>query len=115
MLAGVTAIPICFYAPETFGPVLLQQKAKRLRKETGDDFIVAPMELDNRKVRTILANSFATPFKMCFTEAIVGLSSLYLGLVYGTFYLSFQSYPIIFTGKSIFLVVVDVPTHLVSD
>lgn len=92
-------VPQLWLLPETFGPALLVQKAKKLREETGDDTFVAPAELEDRSIRRILRVAMTRPLEMLFTEAIVGCVSLYLAFVYGTFYMSFQSYPIIFQGK----------------
>jgi len=88
-----------FWQPETFGPALLIEKAKRLRVETGDDSFVAPAELEDRSVGRVLKAAFTRPLEMLFTEGIVAATSLYLAFVYGTFYMSFQSYPIIFQGQ----------------
>ena len=100
LIVGVAIlIPQFVWLPETFGPVLLIDKAKRLRAETGDDSFVAPAELEDRSVRRMLKLTLTRPLEMLFTEAIVAAISLYLAFVYGTFYMTFQSYPIIFQGK----------------
>ncbi|KAF8451557.1 major facilitator superfamily domain-containing protein [Terfezia claveryi] len=99
LIVGVaTLIPQIFWLPETFGPILLIDKAKRLRAETGDDSFVAPAELEDRSVGKMLKLTLTRPLEMLFTEAIVAAISLYLAFVYGTFYMTFQSYPIIFQG-----------------
>ncbi len=42
MFAGFCFILIIFAIPETYGPKLLVNKAKKIRKETGDDAYWAP-------------------------------------------------------------------------
>lgn len=44
MFAGICTLLIVFTLPETYAPIILVKKAKRLRKETGDDRWYAPSE-----------------------------------------------------------------------
>jgi hypothetical protein len=46
MFAGFCGLLVLFTVPETYTPKILAQKAKRLRKETGDDRYWAPCESD---------------------------------------------------------------------
>ena len=45
ILADITW-PLLLFLPETYAPVILKRKAQRLRKETGDNTMVAPAELE---------------------------------------------------------------------
>lgn len=99
IIGNLILIPQLWLLPETFGPTLLVQKAKKLRGETGDNTFAAPAELDDRSIKRVFIVAMTRPLEMLFTEAIVGCVSLYLAFVYGTFYMTFQSYPIIFQGK----------------
>ena len=66
--------------PETYGPVILKQKAERLRKETGDSRYYAPIEVEKmsfgRRVNKILAQ----PFKVLFQEPILIALTLYMSV-----------------------------------
>lgn len=42
IFAGICFLIIVFFVPETYAPAILMEKAKRLRKETGDDRWYAP-------------------------------------------------------------------------
>ncbi|KAI5782957.1 major facilitator superfamily domain-containing protein, partial [Pyronema domesticum] len=95
-IAGLSFIPLCL-CPETFQPVLLLRKAKRLRAE-GETDVIAPIELEDRSIKTALATTLSRPFRMFFKESIVLLVSMYLSIIYGTFYLFFQSYPLIYVN-----------------
>ena len=97
IIAGASCPFIIFY-PETYGPVLLHKRAKKLRKETGDQSIVAPMDLMCRNFRETMAITLSRPFRMIIGEYIVSFTCLYLSLAYAIFYLYFQAYPIIFQG-----------------
>ncbi|KAF2726135.1 MFS general substrate transporter [Polychaeton citri CBS 116435] len=97
ILAGVTW-PLLALLPETYGPVILKDKARRLRKERGDSRIVAPLELERRDLRQLVVVTLTRPVRMFLFEAIVLSSCLYLALAYGIFYMYFQAYPIIYKG-----------------
>lgn len=84
--------------PETYGPVVLTKRAKKLRKDTGNSNIVSPLELQSRNLREMLFLTMTRPFRMLLHESIVSLTSLYLALAYAIFYLYFEAYPIIFQG-----------------
>lgn len=85
--------------PETYAPVILKRRAKKLRKDTGNSNIVSPLEIQSRNVREMLLITISRPFRMIIHEYIVSLSSLYLALAYAIFYLYFEAYPIIFQGR----------------
>ena len=46
-------IAILLFVPETYHPVLLRNKARKLRKETGDDRWHAPIEKMNRSIAQV--------------------------------------------------------------
>ncbi|KAF2119923.1 major facilitator superfamily domain-containing protein [Lophiotrema nucula] len=87
---------ICF--PETYAPIILKKRARQLRKETGDDSIVAPIELEKRDFNHIVTVVLTRPLRMLAFEPLVLFTCLYLSYAYAIFYIFFQSYPIIFTG-----------------
>ena len=84
--------------PETYGPVILKRRARKIRKETGNSSIISPLELESRDIRQMAIVTISRPFRMIFHESIVSLTSLYLSLAYAIFYLYFEAYPIIFQG-----------------
>lgn len=97
ILAGIT-LPFLIALPETYLPVLLQRKASRLRKQTGNQEIVSPSELEKKGARYMITVVLTRPIRMLIHESIVLFSCLYLSLAYAIFYLYFQAYPIIFQG-----------------
>ena len=72
--------------PETYGPVLLRRKAKKMRNETGNPKIVAPSELEKLDFKHLVVVVLTRPIRMFLFEAIVLFSCLYLSLAYGIFY-----------------------------
>jgi len=96
IIAGVTW-PFVLMMPETYGPVVLKGKAKKMRKE-GKDNAFAPIELEEKDIRELLVVVLTRPIRMFLFEMIVLCSCLYTALVYAIFYMFLQAYPIIFTG-----------------
>ncbi|KAI9512855.1 MFS general substrate transporter [Russula earlei] len=97
MFAGVCLILLIFTIPETYVPVLLVQKAQRIRKETGDNRYYAPKEANNLSIGQRLYNILAMPFKILFLEPMLVAIVIYQSFMYGCIYLLFEAYPIVFT------------------
>ncbi|KAH9893852.1 major facilitator superfamily transporter [Xylariomycetidae sp. FL2044] len=93
--AGVTLIPLLFL-PETYGPVLLTRRARKMRKADPKAEVYAAAELEPHDLKDLVTRVLTRPIRMLFTELIVTTTCLYLSLVYSIFYMSFQAFPIIF-------------------
>ncbi|KAG6832200.1 hypothetical protein H0H87_002310 [Tephrocybe sp. NHM501043] len=93
-------VGICFiftlFIPETLPSVILHQKARRLRKKTGDDSYKTVGELEHEPLLQILKVAVSRPIIMMFMEPIVLFMSLYLSFVYALLYLLFFAFPIAF-------------------
>lgn len=85
--------------PETFGPILLVRRARKIRKQGGSRHIVAPRELEKVDMKQLLSKVLTRPLRMLFFEPIVAATCSYLALAYAIFYMSFQAFPIIFLHK----------------
>lgn len=57
---------LLLFVPETYHPVLLQKKAQRMRKETGDDRWQAPLEKANanKSMAGAIGNALLRPFQL---------------------------------------------------
>ncbi|KAJ2924999.1 hypothetical protein H1R20_g12101, partial [Candolleomyces eurysporus] len=97
IFAGVCFLLIVFTLPETYGPVLLVKKAKRLRNETGDSRYVAPLELTNVSFTQRLKNILLKPFVVLIREPMLIAITAYMSFIYGNIYLLLQAYPVVFT------------------
>nr|KMM72067.1 vitamin B6 transporter bsu1 [Coccidioides posadasii RMSCC 3488] len=82
--------------PETFGPLLLQRRAARLRKETGNPALRTALDDARPTMQDIFSKYFSRPLKMLVLEPILLLITLYLAITYGILYLFFFAYPISF-------------------
>ncbi|KAI1103139.1 MFS general substrate transporter [Jackrogersella minutella] len=89
---------IMFFAfPETSAPNILYQRAKRLRRTTGNDRLKSQSEIDaahhTAKGHLML---LSRAFTLTFFEPIALLMNIYAGLVYGVLFIWFESFPIVF-------------------
>jgi MFS family permease len=92
-----TVATVAFFCiPEIYGPVLLKNKAKRLRKETGDQRYWHPHEENKLDLKSIVTKHFARPMLMLTTEPMVTCIAFYASFVYSLLYLSLEVFPIVF-------------------
>ena len=72
IFAGVCTIQIVFTLPETYAPIILVEKAKRLRKETGNQSYYAPLEKQDKvNFSKRLEHILARPFVLLFQEPML--------------------------------------------
>ncbi|KAJ5113154.1 major facilitator superfamily domain-containing protein [Penicillium angulare] len=83
--------------PETYAPVLLKQKAQRLRKSTGDTRYWHPHEEEKISVHNVVTKHLARPLLMLFTEPMVTLIAIYASFTYSLIYLTLEVFPIVFS------------------
>lgn len=91
-LAGFTAI-LLFTIPETYGPVILRHKAKRIRKAQipGYENIKAPIEITNTSLVSIYKVALTRPWIILF-DMISLLCAIYMSVVYLLLYMLFAIY-----------------------
>ncbi|KAI8630932.1 major facilitator superfamily transporter [Xylariaceae sp. FL1651] len=94
--AGVTLIPVVFFLPETYAPVLLTRRAQKIRKVDPTIQAYAEFEFEEKDIKQVVTRVLTRPIRMILTELIVTATCLYLALVYAIFYISFGAFPIIF-------------------
>lgn len=85
------------FKPETYAPVLLRQRAITLTKLTGKLYI-SKLDIDQGRpgLKEALKTSLSRPFILLFREPIVLLLSIYLAIIYGTLYMLFGAFPIVY-------------------
>lgn len=83
--------------PETYAPVLLKRRAQALSQRTGKTY-VSMIEARQGKVAAAAAfkRAMTRPWALLFLEPIVLLISIYMAIIYGTLFLLFGAYPIVF-------------------
>lgn len=98
LIVAVVCLPLLFVLPETFGPVLLAQRAAKLRIETGNPNIFAPKDLEKTGFKQMATVTLTRPIRMLMFEPIVSATCAYVSLAYSIFYMLFQSFPLIYGG-----------------
>ncbi|KAI9617249.1 hypothetical protein H4Q26_013115 [Puccinia striiformis f. sp. tritici PST-130] len=81
--------------PQTYSPILLSRKAKKIRKETGDLKFYSAHEKADYSFKAVVRRTIFRPFEMIFTEPILMFVTIYLALVYGLLYGLFEAFPVI--------------------
>jgi len=87
----------CSAMQETYAPVILQRKAAKMRKETGDDRWWCRYDQKSSLFEMLKVN-LSRPFILSFTEPILWFWNAYIAIIYGILYLCFVAYPLIYTG-----------------
>lgn len=92
---------VYFAVPETYAPVLLQRKARGLRKAdpVGNRDVYAEHERGDWSLKGVARRTILRPVKMVLNEKILVLVTIYLSFVYGVLYSLFEALPIIFVEK----------------
>ncbi|KAI0156653.1 MFS general substrate transporter [Hypoxylon sp. FL1284] len=94
---GVLWILATLLVPETYAPILLRKRAAKLSEVTGKVYV---SKLDAGRPRKTAREEFkvslSRPWILLFREPIVALTSLYMAIVYGTLYMMFAAFPIVF-------------------
>lgn len=95
MFSGILTIVGFLITPETYAPVLLQRRAALLSKVTGRVYRYkgSPKKVQPKQ---LFKTALSKPWILLFREPIVFLLSLYLAIVYGTLYMLFGAFPIVF-------------------
>ena len=87
---ALATLPGLAFMPESYLPVLLARKAKKLRNESGRSDIIASTDLQKKSLKYILTVVMSRPYRMLVQESIVACVSLYASLTYAIFYLYFE-------------------------
>ncbi|KAJ5234288.1 uncharacterized protein N7469_003456 [Penicillium citrinum] len=95
---GVICVLTC---SETYAPVLLEWKARKLRKETGNPDLFAK-GARQVPVSGVLKRAIQRPVKMFFFCPVVTGLAIYNAVVYGFTYLLFSTFSVVFEGQYTF-------------
>lgn len=95
--SGVLWLCIIFLLPETYAPVLLRRRAAKLSEMTGQVYR-SKLDIERGPVPMgkTLKTALSRPWILLFREPIVLLLSIYMSIIYGTLYMLFAAYPIVF-------------------
>lgn len=97
---GVVGILGFIFIPETYGPVLLQTRARQLSREDGKIYVsVLEKSQGKKKPSEVFKRALFRPWVFLFMEPIVLVASLYMAIIYGTVYMFMGAMPIVYNEK----------------
>ncbi|KAJ8520988.1 hypothetical protein ONZ45_g2264 [Pleurotus djamor] len=98
MLSVATLISGVIITPETYTPVLLRWRARKLTKNSGGaQHYISTYDISRpSSLRRAVLRNLRRPFMFLFTEPIVACLAMYVSIVYGTLYALFSAFPIVF-------------------
>ncbi|ODQ47610.1 hypothetical protein PICMEDRAFT_31287 [Pichia membranifaciens NRRL Y-2026] len=82
--------------PETYAPVILKKRAKKLRKDTGNPKIMTEQEAAGLSLKELIETCLYRPLKFAMTELVLDLMCFYVCLIYSLLYAFFFAYPVVF-------------------
>ncbi|CAG8898269.1 unnamed protein product [Penicillium egyptiacum] len=95
LILSAIALVFAILLKETYAPTILQKKAARLRKESGESRWWSRYD-QKASLPEVLKLNLSRPFVMAVTEPICIFWNIYIAIIYGILYLCFVAYPIVF-------------------
>ncbi|KAF4183703.1 hypothetical protein CNMCM7927_008920 [Aspergillus lentulus] len=97
IFSGAVWIIGSLFLPETYAPVLLRRRAEKLSRITGKVYrSKTDIEQGDISFKASFQLALSRPWILLFREPIVFLLSLYMAIVYGTLYMMFGAFPIVY-------------------
>jgi MFS family permease len=96
IFVGVMWILGLLFVPETYSPVILRKRAARLSSMTGKVYRTREDAAGKISTRSAITTSLVRPWILLFKEPIVLVLSIYMAIIYGTLYMLFGAFPIVF-------------------
>lgn len=88
-------VALVIFVPETYGPAVLKKKAARMRKQSGNRSLQAPIEVMDKSLPLTILTNLKRPF-ILFAEPIVFLLNTWTSILLAILYLFFSAFPIVF-------------------
>lgn len=96
---GCVAVCGFLFYSETYPPVLLQRKAKKLRKESGNDALHTIYDIASEPLSSRLYTSMTRPLRILVTHPIVMGLGLFMAFTYGFMYIMIVTFPALWTER----------------
>lgn len=96
IFCAVITLMLWLWGSETYAPLILRERAKRLSKVTGKVYRYRADAAKPLEVKELFIGALTRPWKFLIFEPIVLLLSIYVAIIYGVLYLNFAAYPIVF-------------------
>jgi multidrug resistance protein len=92
---GAFSLCCLIFLRETYAPVLLEKKAAKLRKATGNAALHSKLDV-GISAKDLFLRAIVRPTKILFLSPVIFILSLYMAIVYGYLYLLFTTFTLIF-------------------
>ncbi|KAK6407812.1 MFS siderochrome iron transporter 1 [Elasticomyces elasticus] len=100
IFTGVLWILGAIFIPETYPPVILRKRAAKLSKMTGKVYrSQGDVDQGPTTFSHVFKTSLSRPWILLFREPIVFLLSIYMAIIYGTLYMLFGAFPIVYQDE----------------
>ncbi|KAH6689845.1 major facilitator superfamily domain-containing protein [Plectosphaerella plurivora] len=96
--SAATTVIVFLFCRETYAPVLLQRRVRRLRESTGNPMLRHMLD-DGLTPWDQIRRAIVRPLKLLFLSPIGFISALYLAIVYGYLYIMFSTMPAVFARQ----------------
>jgi multidrug resistance protein len=95
---GLILVAGIFLLQETYAPILLHYKKKKLIKETSNNDLYTESDGPTSTLVQIFKISLTRPFRLLGTQIIIQVLSLYIAFIYGLMYLLLSTFPALWTN-----------------
>lgn len=97
--SAVMLVILVFFAPESYAPIILAKRAKKMRAETGNSDLYAEHEriMGGKSITKTIMISTTRPFQLLLNEYMLLLLCIWSALLLGILYLLFVAFPIVFS------------------
>jgi len=96
LMGFASCVLAILFQKESYGPVILVEKASELRRKTRNWGIHAKQEEVEVDLRELLSKNISRPLRILFTEPIVLLITIYMSFIYGLLYLNLTAYGLVY-------------------
>ncbi|KAI9837946.1 MAG: hypothetical protein M1837_002654 [Sclerophora amabilis] len=96
---GLIQLSGFWFLRETYAPKILQLKADRIKKETGNTSLITDFDHHDRTFLAIVGTSLVRPFRLIGTQIIVQVLALYVAYLYGLIYLVLSTFPVLWEER----------------
>lgn len=99
-ISAAVLIVLIFFFPETSADNILYRRCQRIKRAKNDDRYYTPKERQEATLakKDFLITALYRPVQIILEDPIVLALDGYIALCYGTFYLFFEAFPIVFVG-----------------
>ncbi|KAF7325322.1 putative transporter [Mycena venus] len=94
--AGLSTVGAFFVLRETYAPAILEKRAAKLRKETGDERYQSVLKKKDVTPKQVFMRAIVRPLKMLFLQPIITMMCVYISLLYGILYLLFTTFTFVY-------------------